>query len=122
GIARVDGTGCGAGPGRHARWHSGTMRIAILGMGNMGRAFAARALETRHQTTVWNRSPGRAEALVAARAKEAGSPSGAVADADVVLVVLADDGAVLDVCLGADGVLRSLGPEALFANVSTVSP
>lgn len=98
------------------------MRIAILGMGNMGRAFAARALETGHQTTVWNRSPGRAQALVADGAVEAGSPSEAVADADVVLVVLADDGAVLDVCLGADGVLRSLGPAALFANVSTVSP
>jgi len=36
------------------------MRITILGMGNMGRAFAARALDKGHEVTVWNRSPGRA--------------------------------------------------------------
>ena len=46
------------------------MRIAILGMGNMGRAFAARAIETGHQTTVWNRTPGRVTALVSSGAIE----------------------------------------------------
>jgi 3-hydroxyisobutyrate dehydrogenase-like beta-hydroxyacid dehydrogenase len=97
------------------------MRITILGMGNMGRAFAARAIETGHQTTVWNRTPGRVAALVASGAIEANT-STAAAGADAVLVVLADDAAVLDVCLGDDGVLASLEPDALFANVSTVSP
>ena len=42
--------------------------------------------------------------------------------ADVVLVVLADDTAVSDVCLGSDGALASLGPATVFANISTVSP
>jgi 3-hydroxyisobutyrate dehydrogenase len=98
------------------------MRIAILGMGNMGRAFAARAIETDHQTTVWNRTPDRVAALVASGAIEANTPRAAAAGADAVLVVLADDAAVLDVCLGDDGVLASLEPGAVFANVSTVSP
>src|SRR6516164_4435104 len=98
------------------------MRITILGMGNMGRAFAARAIETGHQTTIWNRTPGRVAALVASGAIEANTPTTAVAGADAVLVVLADDAAVLDVCLGDDGVLASLDPDAVFANVSTVSP
>src|ERR1039458_5427032 len=97
------------------------MRITILGMGNMGRAFAARAIETGHQTTVWNRTPGRVAALVASGAIEANT-STATAGADAVLVVLAADAAVLDVCLGDDGVLASLEPDAVFANVSTVSP
>ena len=87
----------------------------------MGRAFAARAIETGHQTTVWNRTPGRVAALVASGAIEANT-STAAAGADAVLVVLADDAAVLDVCLGDDGVLASLEPDAVFANVSTVSP
>ena len=39
-----------------------------------------------------------------------------------MLVVLADDAAVLEVCLGAEGVLASLGSAAVFANVSTVAP
>ena len=98
------------------------MRVSILGMGNMGRAFAARAIETGHQTTVWNRTPGRVAVLVDSGAIEADTPSAAVAGADAVLVVLADDAAVLDVCLGDDGVLASLEPDAVFANVSTVSP
>jgi 3-hydroxyisobutyrate dehydrogenase len=98
------------------------MRVTVLGMGNMGRAFAARAIETGHQTTVWNRTPGRVTALEASGAREANTPAAAAAGADVVLVVLADDEAVLDVCLGDDGVLASLEPDAVFANVSTVSP
>jgi 3-hydroxyisobutyrate dehydrogenase-like beta-hydroxyacid dehydrogenase len=98
------------------------MRITVLGVGNMGRAFATRALERGHQVTVWNRSPGRASELMAAGAVEADTPGHAVIGADAVLVVLADDTAVLDVCLGDDGVLASLGPTTVFANVSTVSP
>ena len=97
------------------------MRVTVLGMGNMGRAFAARAIETGHKTTVWNRTPGRVADLVARGAIES-ETSAEAAGADAVLVVLADDAAVLDVCLGDDGVLASLEPDAVFANVSTVSP
>src|SRR5271170_1881141 len=98
------------------------MRVTVLGMGNMGRAFAARAIETGHQTTVWNRTPGRVAALVASGAVEASTATTAAAGADAVLVVLADDEAVLDVCLGDHGVLASLETDAVFANISTVSP
>ena len=98
------------------------MRITVLGLGNMGRAFAARGIETGHHLTVWNRSPGPAGELVENGAVEAQSPQAAVRGADAVLVVLADDGAVSDVCLGSDGALASLGPSAVFANISTVSP
>jgi 3-hydroxyisobutyrate dehydrogenase-like beta-hydroxyacid dehydrogenase len=98
------------------------MRVTVLGMGNMGRAFAARAIETGQQTTIWNRTPGRAADLTASGALEADTAAAAVAAADVVLVVLADDQAVLDVSIGDGGVLASLEPHAVFANVSTVSP
>ena len=87
----------------------------------MGRAFATRALERGHHVTVWNRSPGRAEAVVARGAVEA-TLERAVGDADVVLLVLSDDNAVLEVCEGDGGVLASLGSSTVLANVSTVSP
>jgi 3-hydroxyisobutyrate dehydrogenase-like beta-hydroxyacid dehydrogenase len=59
---------------------------------------------------------------VASGAIEANTSTAAAAGADALLVVLADDAAVLDVCLGGDGALASLEPHAVFANVSTVSP
>ena len=98
------------------------VRIAIVGTGNMGEAFASRALEKGHHVTVWNRTPDRCGPLVAAGARQAASPGEAAAGADAVLVVLADDEAVLAVCLGVEGVLASLDPSAVFANVSTVAP
>jgi 3-hydroxyisobutyrate dehydrogenase-like beta-hydroxyacid dehydrogenase len=98
------------------------MRIAIIGTGNMGQAFASRALEKGHQVTVWNRTPERCGPALAAGARSGATPGEAAVGADAVLVVLADDAAVLGVCLGADGVLASLEPSAVFANVSTVAP
>jgi 3-hydroxyisobutyrate dehydrogenase-like beta-hydroxyacid dehydrogenase len=98
------------------------MRVAVLGMGNMGQAFAARALDRAHVVTVWNRSAGKVNDLLAHGALEAASPREAVMDADAVLVVVADDAAALEVCLGDDGALSSLGPTAILANISTVSP
>jgi 3-hydroxyisobutyrate dehydrogenase-like beta-hydroxyacid dehydrogenase len=88
----------------------------------MGRAFAVRALERGHEVTVWNRSPGRATDLVDRGAVEAESPGTASLGADVVLVVLTDDAAVLTMCLGDEGVLAQLGPNTVFVNISTVSP
>ena len=98
------------------------MRLAVLGLGSMGRAFAAIALEKGHQVTVWNRSPGRASELVSSGAVEADTPRRAVADSEVTLLVVADDAAVLSVCEGNAGVLDALPPEGVLAVVSTVSP
>ena len=98
------------------------MRLAVLGLGSMGDAFAALALEKGHQVTVWNRSPDRAAELISNGAVEADTPGLAAADSDVVLVVVADDDAVLSVCEGADGVLNALSPAAVLAIVSTVAP
>jgi 3-hydroxyisobutyrate dehydrogenase-like beta-hydroxyacid dehydrogenase len=92
------------------------MRLAVFGMGNMGRAFAARALERGHQVTVWNRTANRAADLISGGALETHSPKEAVAGSDVVLMVLADDNAVLSVCLGEHGVLNSLPAGATLAN------
>ncbi len=94
----------------------------MLGLGSMGSAFASRALGGGHQVTVWNRTPGRAAGLVDAGAVEAGSVHHAVTGAEVVLVVVADDDALDQVCLGDDGAFTAMGPGAVLANISTVAP
>jgi 3-hydroxyisobutyrate dehydrogenase len=98
------------------------MRVTVLGLGNMGTAFAVRALGGGHQVTVWNRSPGRAAGLEDQGAVEAPSVPQAVADAEVVLVVVADDDALTQVCLGDDGAFAAMAPGAVLANISTVAP
>jgi 3-hydroxyisobutyrate dehydrogenase-like beta-hydroxyacid dehydrogenase len=98
------------------------MRITVVGLGSMGRAFAARALEKGHEVTVWNRSSGRAGELVAAGAVEAPTLAAAAARADVVIVVVSDDAAVRGVCLGPEGLLAALPAHTVLANVSTSSP
>jgi 3-hydroxyisobutyrate dehydrogenase-like beta-hydroxyacid dehydrogenase len=91
-------------------------------MGSMGHAFAARALEKGHRVTIWNRSANRAADLILGGAIEAPSPDAAVADNEVILIVVADDTAVERVCLGEHGVMGSLPLGATVAIVSTVAP
>ena len=67
-----------------------TSSVTVLGLGEMGRALAARLLDRGHPVTVWNRSPGRADALVAAGAREANSLHGAVTSSRLVIVCVRD--------------------------------
>ncbi|SCG48186.1 3-hydroxyisobutyrate dehydrogenase [Micromonospora echinaurantiaca] len=65
--------------------------VTVLGLGAMGRALAGALVAAGHPTTVWNRTPGRAAALTAAGATEAGTAAEAVAAGDLVVVCLLDD-------------------------------
>lgn len=98
------------------------MRISVLGMGRMGEALAVRWAGGGHEVTVWNRSPGKAGRAVDAGATEAGSVEEAVSKADLVVTMLADDGAVRAVVLEPGGLYDHLGPEAWHLDCSTVSP
>jgi 3-hydroxyisobutyrate dehydrogenase-like beta-hydroxyacid dehydrogenase len=96
------------------------MNVAVLGMGNMGRAIAMRLLDGGQEVAVWNRTPGRAAELVSAGAAEAPSVADAVRGADVVFTMLANDDAVRAVAFGE---LRpSVGAETVYVDCSTVSP
>ena len=44
------------------------MKVGIAGTGRMGAAIAARLMSLGHALTVWNRTPGKTEVLVAAGA------------------------------------------------------
>lgn len=78
------------------------MNILVLGMGHMGRALALRLIDTGHQVSVWNRTPGRASDVISRGGHEVPRPCDGLATADVVCSSLADDHAVLAV-LAPDG-------------------
>ncbi|HEY2744160.1 MAG TPA: NAD(P)-dependent oxidoreductase [Polyangia bacterium] len=96
------------------------MNVAFLGLGTMGAPMAANILARNHTLAVWNRSPARAQPLVAAGARLAATPADAARGADAVVMMLADPIAVHAVVDGPDGVLAGLGANALVVDMSTV--
>lgn len=96
------------------------MKVAVLGMGRMGRAVATRLLESGHRVTVWNRSAGRAGDVVSAGGREAMTIADAVSGADVVISILANDDAVRAVAF--EQLRPVIGRTTVFVDSSTVSP
>ncbi len=96
------------------------MDIGFIGLGNMGRGMAANLVNAGHHVTVYNRSPGKAEALTDRGATRADTVAEACRG-EVVVTMLADDGAVDDVVFGEEGVLASLAPDAVHVSSSTIS-
>jgi 3-hydroxyisobutyrate dehydrogenase-like beta-hydroxyacid dehydrogenase len=62
--------------------------ISLLGLGAMGGVLAQRLLELKQPITVWNRTPARADALVAAGAARADTVTDAVLANPVVITCL----------------------------------
>ena len=97
------------------------MKLAFLGLGQMGAAIAGNLVAAGHEVRVWNRSPNKAAPLVAAGAVAAATPREAVEGADVTFTMLADDQALLQVLEGADGLLAGLPPHAIHVSQSTIA-
>jgi 3-hydroxyisobutyrate dehydrogenase len=96
-------------------------RIAFLGLGIMGSGMARRLLGAGARLTVFNRNAERARSLAAAGAAVASSPREAVAGADVVLSMVADDVASHAIWEGGDGALAGVRPGTVLVESSTVT-
>src|SRR5688500_7876948 len=70
------------------------MTVTVLGLGEMGSALAAAFLAGGQRTTVWNRTAGKADGLVAEGAVSAGSVPEAVAASNLVVVNVKGNDAV----------------------------
>jgi 3-hydroxyisobutyrate dehydrogenase-like beta-hydroxyacid dehydrogenase len=97
------------------------MRIGFIGLGNMGANIAANLVRTGHEAAVWNRTAGKARALVDAGATLAKSPKAAATGRDIVFTMLADDAALDAVLAGDEGLLAGLKPGALHVSMSTIA-
>jgi 3-hydroxyisobutyrate dehydrogenase-like beta-hydroxyacid dehydrogenase len=96
------------------------MRIAIIGLGRMGRALADRLLDDGHGVSVWNRTPGRADALQERGARVMGSADDVGDERDAVFLCLADDQSTLDVA-APKGEARARWPQTVVVNTGTVA-
>jgi len=93
------------------------MRITVLGTGAMGAGMAQSLLREGFEVTVWNRTVDRAQPLADHGATVATDPGAAVADADVVVAMLFDTAATLDVMAA---VLPQMRDGAVFLQCATV--
>jgi 3-hydroxyisobutyrate dehydrogenase-like beta-hydroxyacid dehydrogenase len=96
------------------------MNVGFIGLGRMGAAMAESLLRARHDLTVYNRTPDKAQGLVDRGARQAARVA-ETCRGDAVITMLADDDAVEGVVFGEDGVLQSLGRGAVHASMSTIS-
>ncbi|NDL56255.1 NAD(P)-dependent oxidoreductase [Phytoactinopolyspora mesophila] len=100
------------------------LRVAVVGTGRMGAAMAVRLGETGSDVVaLYNRTRAKADAVAARTGfPVAGTAREAVAQADVVLVSLGDDDAVLRTYEGDDGLAAGLKPGTVVVETSTVDP
>ena len=96
-------------------------RIAFLGLGIMGSGMARRLLAAGAQLSVFNRSAERAAPFAEGGARVASSPRDAVADADIVFSMVADDAASRAMWDGGYGALAGVRKGTLLVECSTVT-
>lgn len=92
--------------------------VTVLGLGSMGQALAHALLGAGHPTTVWNRTPGRADALVADGATLAPTAREAVAASPLAVVCVLDHDAALAVLDPLTDVL----PGRAVVNLTSATP
>jgi 3-hydroxyisobutyrate dehydrogenase len=94
-------------------------KLAVLGLGTMGRAMAGSALRAGISVVVWNRDPHVADSLADQGAEVTHSVAEAVRDVDVVITMVTDANAVSSIAT-EQGLLADLRSGAVWAQMSTI--
>lgn len=101
-------------------------RVGLIGLGLMGRPMGMNLLKAGHKLTVWNRTPERANELVAAGAALAKTPYEAAEASEFLLTIVSDPPALESVLWGQegknDGALAGLRAGSIYVDSSTISP
>jgi 3-hydroxyisobutyrate dehydrogenase-like beta-hydroxyacid dehydrogenase len=97
------------------------LRVAFIGLGNMGRPMARNLLAAGIPVSVWNRTRSHAEDLAAHGARLAATPADAAGAADVAISMVADDRALESVVGDGGGLLAGLQRDAIHLSMSTIS-
>lgn len=98
------------------------MNITLLGCGLMGTPMGQRLLHAGHALTVWNRSRHKTSTLANLGARVADTAADACANAEVIITMLTDGDAVLEVLFDEEGAATTILPGALFIDMSSIRP
>jgi 3-hydroxyisobutyrate dehydrogenase len=98
------------------------MKIAFIGLGNMGGPMARNLLKAGHELVVFDVVQRNVDALKAAGAAAAPSAKLASGQAELVITMLPSSPHVKSVYLGADGVLAGVAGGIPLVDSSTIDP
>ena len=98
------------------------LEAGFIGLGAMGLPIASNLLAAGVKLRVFNRTPSKAQPLVANGAVAAASPGDAATPGGVVLTMLADDAAVESMVTGEGGLAARLAPGGIHVSMSTIAP
>lgn len=101
---------------------SASPSLAFAGLGLMGVPMSRRLLAAGFPLTVWNRSAGKRELLAAEGAQAVAMPAQLCADAEVVMLCLADTAAVREVVFGAGGIIEGARAGQVLVDFSSLEP
>jgi 2-hydroxy-3-oxopropionate reductase len=97
-------------------------RVGFIGLGIMGSPMAVHLQQAGHAVSGYNRTRDRSGPLVEAGGRKASSIAEAVADAEVVAIMVPDSPDVEEVLTAEDGVFASVRPGALVIDFSSIRP
>ncbi|UTW06982.1 NAD(P)-dependent oxidoreductase [Pseudomonas benzenivorans] len=95
------------------------MKIAFIGLGNMGAPMAANLVKAGFDLNVHDVDRSKAEPLLQAGAHWADSIQAAVSEADVVMTSLPSPAIIKQVASGADGLIALMRQGAIWIELST---
>jgi 3-hydroxyisobutyrate dehydrogenase len=98
------------------------LAVGLIGTGTMGGPMVRQLLAAGHRTLVWNRTPGKLEALVEAGAEPARSPADLARASRLVILCVTDTAAVEAAVFGKQGVACGGAPDKILVDHSSIRP
>ncbi|HEX5841601.1 MAG TPA: NAD(P)-dependent oxidoreductase, partial [Pseudomonas sp.] len=96
--------------------------LAFAGIGLMGLPMTRRLLAAGYPLTLWNRSQDKCAPLLAQGARCVGSPAELCAEANIVMLCLANTEVVREVVFGPGGIVEGARPGQLLVDFSSLEP
>lgn len=97
-------------------------KIGFIGLGVMGLAMASNLLRKGFEVSVYNRTPGKADALLELGSAVLDSPAAVASTADIVITMISNDAAIREVYWGEKGIFAGARSGSILIDSSTISP
>jgi len=96
--------------------------LGFIGLGAMGGRVTKRLLDAGYDVVGFNRTPAKAQWLLAAGMRWASTPREVAESVEIVFTMVTNTDALATVVQGPNGVLAGLRPGKVYIDMSTVSP